>query len=315
MGDRDLDQSLSILAGHMPEMRSPSLVDLRFFHHHVTEHISGIAVVDIDGTLDNGKGRMVEQAILALRQFRDLGGKIIVSTSRSFSNSRSVLASLSRPTVEGLAIPFPHPCLYAGLDRGALGVEVKTVADDDDSFEYLEMFRHVVPSWQAVQEFLGQNEHRFPGYEARESKPDPVKMVLKTSDDPSDPDTGVRTKGVFDEVLALRGDYPDIAWDGIRIEATRTAVLFTSIQAGKDKSVSELIRRLREQGVQGPAVGFGDSQDEFASVVPTINVNAEDEHAFDGFSVLGDEIPGLAPGGERTAFYLRYLTITGFFGG
>lgn len=311
----NLEQELEALAGCLTNAdlyREP----LSFLSLEPDRRLSGIIVVDIDGTLDDEEGNLNEDALFTLRLLRDLGVTIVLSTSRSRDNTTEVLSRLSQPVLPDEARTNWEPRLYACVDRGAIGLEV-TETRSGGSFTVREIFRHVIPSSKLLYNFLRgkQAQGDLPNHPLRDEETDPVKMVLKTKLPPADAETSRLTDEALQRVKAMESEAgaAGIPWDQIRIEATRTAVVITSMEAGKDVSTGKILRILRAQGVKGPAAGLGDKQDEFASVVPTINVNAEKKDAFEGFSVLGDVVPHIPPGGERTAFYLRCLTGNGYF--
>lgn len=65
--------------------------------------------------------------------------------------------------------------------------------------------------------------------------------------------------------------HPEIHWQDIALKAARTTIDFVHASSGKRFSSGWILREFGS--LQGPVLGFGDLGDEFAEVVPTINVN------------------------------------------
>lgn len=72
--------------------------------------------------------------------------------------------------------------------------------------------------------------------------------------------------------------HPEINWKGISMWPARTTIDFVNADSGKTISILWLLREAA--GFGGPVVGFGDLGDEFAEVIPTVNVNKRRPNEF-----------------------------------
>lgn len=94
------------------------------------------------------------------------------------------------------------------------------------------------------------------------------------------------------ELIALinRGvipNHPEVDWGKISMKPARTTIDFVHADSGKTISVRWMFEEIA--GLGGPVIGFGDLGDEFASVVPTINVNKKKPNEFR----MKDDLPAM----------------------
>lgn len=72
--------------------------------------------------------------------------------------------------------------------------------------------------------------------------------------------------------------HPEIDWKKISMKPARTTIDFVHADSGKTISVRWMLEEIA--GLEGSVIGFGDLGDEFASVIPTINVNKKKPNEF-----------------------------------
>ena len=304
----------------------------------VKTRISGGFVLDVDGTLNDPSItkeddpewlELVPDALAFPADVLKRGGGVIISTTRRLSKIgdviEGVLGEIAKLPTGGVYDSFDDACsrLLIGAQRGAEEVSLKGVTDSARGFqwEYDVLERFPVAHPKRVYDLLVGVRHTCPtGHDISrvdemlnfKAGQEPVKITYKNRGNAESSQVQDATATAFDRVKdAVAAD--DVLCNApIRVERTRSAVVIVSADAGKDKSVLRLLSHMRTKGIAGRWVGFGDKEDEFASIVPTINVSASKD-SFKGVPVLWDPIPNTQPGGATAAHYMRRLVDGGFF--
>lgn len=245
----------------------------------------GTLILDVDGTLTvPGHNYKIDtDALFVLGQFLQGGGNIDFCTGATrgrlertvltpFYNLLSELhdpASINELFKRVVLQPENGSALL--LARGTRFVENEIAFDwykihelhvpDKDKLKTV-LRNKVLPNYK--RSYLVAEDYPFPQY--RRDYMVSVKDVGDTRN----------FKAMMEREIARLN--PQVDWGNIAIKAARTTVDFFHAESGKATSVPWLLQEV--VGFSGPVYGFGDLGDEFASVVPTFNVNQQDPNAF-----------------------------------
>jgi len=246
--------------------------------------IIGTLVLDLDGTLTRpGSDYAVdEKAIDVLGEFLSRGGNLIICTGATCGRiERTFLRPLyskldqSRGAVESEQL-FQH--VYVMPENGSALLLSKgvSVTESEPYFAWHRLHELHVPDKRLLREII--NKELIPLYKGSE-------VVGDFTEGPSRREYILSFKGLKDakkvqqyiEKEIVPGN-PEVNWDKIRIKAARTTIDFVHADSGKTISVAWVLENVA--GLGGPVIGFGDLGDEFAKVVPTVNVNNNRPNTF-----------------------------------
>ena len=247
--------------------------------------IVGTLVVDIDGTITRpgSKYEVDERAIAVLARFLADGGNIVFCTGATTGRiERTVLSRLHAHLNlldHGLNASKFFENVFVMPENGSALLLRKDIMVQENElfFDWYRIHELHVPDKRRLQRFLA--DEMLAQY--------PKALII--ADDTAGPfrrdyivslarlPEGTPRK-VISYIERAQGRYPQIDWQQIRMKAARTTVDFVHAASGKTISVRWLLNEL--QGLAGPVLGFGDLGDEFAKVVPTINVNKHKPNEF-----------------------------------
>ena len=245
----------------------------------------GTVVLDVDGTLTApGHDYKIDTGVFpVLETFLKGGGHIVICTGATRGRlERTFLTPLYNHLSEQSApadinemlrrfIMQPENGSALLLPRGgARMVENETV------YDWYRLHELPVPNKPELKSLLTELLSDYKGaYVVADDYHDPT---LRREYMLSVKDTG--NSIAFQKLIEQRiaPQHPEIDWKNIRIKAARTTVDFVHAESGKAVSIPWLLNEV--EGFSGPIIGFGDLGDEFATVVPTINVNRYDPNAF-----------------------------------
>lgn len=257
--------------------------------------IRGTLVLDIDGTLTKPDDPydIEDEAIDVLSEFLQEGGNLVFCTGATLGRiERSVLTPLYR--------------------------EIKNTSGHEEANRLFERVIVMPENGSALllntEVFIEENELKFRWYRIHELHvPDKEELrgVIETELVPLRPESYIagdhpEDRGQRDYILSWKNvcdlnlppgskqpttreliefikrevspKHPEINWEEILMWPARTTIDFVNIDSGKTISVVWMLKELA--GLAGPVLGFGDLGDEFANVVPTINVNKKRPNEF-----------------------------------
>lgn len=245
----------------------------------------GTLVLDVDGTLTvPGHDYKIDlDALFALAKFLRGGGNLDFCTGATRGRLERTLLTpfynLLSEANDATAINKIFRRIVLQPENGSVLLlsTGSSVVENEIVFDWYRLHELHVPNKRELKELLkNQVLPSYTGsymiaddYDDFKLRRDYMVSVKKVGD------TRQFKKKVEEEIAP---EHPQIHWANIAIKAARTTVDFVHADSGKAVSVPWLLREVA--GFAGPVIGFGDLGDEFASVVPTINVNQKDPNAF-----------------------------------
>lgn len=244
----------------------------------------GTLVLDIDGTLTvpDSAYAIDHHAIEIIAKFIKGGGNLVFCTGATTGRiERTVLNPLyclidecggAEKTNKLFESVFVEPENGSALllSRGVL------VEENELKFRWLRLHERHVPDKEKLRVLL--EEQIIPDYRgsyiAGDHPEDRVQREYMVSLKGLSGTLGI--KKFIDEEIKPKN--PEIDWSKTAIKAARTTLDFVHTEANKAGSLLWLLTEVK--GLDGRVLGFGDLGDEFASVVPTINVNKKNPNAF-----------------------------------
>jgi len=239
-------------------------------------NFNGTLVLDVDGCLTvESKDYAIDQEVLdTLADVLKNGGNLIFNTGATRRRiERTVLAPLfDRLDDGGMHTAneiFSRVILMPENGSAILLKKEITVEENELNFKWYRIHELHVPQKDRLRNLIEQELlHLYPH----------AYIAGNLPDDPSQREYILSLKKVTD-TLALKEkiettivpNNPEIDWNRISIKAARTTIDFIHRDSGKTLSVIWILKEL--SGLSGPVLGFGDLGDEFAKVIPTLNVN------------------------------------------
>lgn len=278
-------------------------------NEHCNDHkkrgvVDGTVVLDVDGTLTDPENPSLiySETIETLTLFLEKGGNIVLSTGASLERIEQTLlepiASLTTPSSNlGYIVILPEygsaVCLKENPLRSLL-IKKRELHVPDKSNLRAVLQERILPYYPDV-------------YIAGDSLEDRIKrnytIGLKRLDNP------LRLKRFIEE--ELMSIYPEIDWRNIQLMAESHSLDFVHRQTGKDLSLIWAINEI--SSLRGMFIGFGDSGDQFARVVPTFNVNPQaNEFQAKGLPYL-EPPANLKGAGHTTVQLIKQLMKLGYF--
>lgn len=246
--------------------------------------ICGTLVLDVDGTLTvPGQDYAIEpEAIITLSKFLKGGGNLIFCTGASLGRiERTVLTPLYNkidhkdPSVN--ADELFKQIIVMPENGSALLLHKRTFIEENEvRFDWFRIHELHTPDKERLRKAVNlELVPKYPrSYVAGDYPNDQVRrdyiLSLKKVTDT------LKLKEYIEKEMFTK--YSDINWEKIGVKAARTTIDFIHSDSGKTVSVEWVLREL--DGLGGPVLGFGDLGDEFAKVIPTINVNKKKPNEF-----------------------------------
>lgn len=246
--------------------------------------IWGTLVLDVDGTLTRpGRAYAIEgEAIEVLANFLTRGGSLIFCSGATQERiERSILQPLffnleeqqDTTAVNELfkrVVTMPENGSAILLYRGVYFKE------NEVCYNWYRLHELHVPNKEALRKAL--EKELLPKYEgsyfAGDHPDDRLKRDYILS--VKDLKNTWEIKKWIESKMARR--HKKINWKRIAVKAARTTIDLVHADSGKTFSVAWVLQEIA--GLSGPVLGFGDLGDEFAKVIPTINVNQEKPNEF-----------------------------------
>lgn len=293
----DLERRLSIPSqSHEINWNIPEKTPDIYSADEREREIYGTLVLDVDGTLTipDKKYAVDIEAVDVLAEFIMLGGNIIFNSGAALGRiERTVLNPLytKLDELEGCEKAkrlFKRIFVMPENGSALLLSKGVSVVENELSFDWFRIHELPVPDRDKLREVI-QND---------------LVPLQKGSCiagewpiDAAHRDYILSWKEVTDTLelveyinREVKPNHPEINWDKIQLKAARTTVDFVHADSGKTISVAWVLQELA--GLHGPVIGFGDLGDEFAKVVPTINVNKEKPNEFRRRSMPAMELTG-----------------------
>ena len=246
--------------------------------------VYGTLILDVDGTLTEPENdyKINNDVLEALAEFNCKGGDLIFCTGATLGRiERSVLEKLYsmlfvKAGEEKAKTNFKNIYILPENGSALLLNKKVSVVENELEFDWYKIHELHVPNKKELATAI--QEELVPKYEGSSIVGDFTKGYSRR-------EYILSLKGLKDALEVkehLEGDfkkrYPEFDWDNIRLKAARTTIDFVHADSGKTYSVAWCLKEL--SGLKGPVIGFGDLGDEFAKVVPTINVNTKDPNSF-----------------------------------
>ena len=247
--------------------------------------ITGVVVADVDGTLTvpGNKYKIDQRAVAAFAKFVVGGGRVVFSTGATLGRiERTVLTPLFH-NIEELVGPGRGvellPRLFVMPENGSAFLIFKrlVIVECEPRFEWHRLHTLHVPDKDQLRTWL---EHevvpRFPGsrvwsdYPQDEAPRDYIVSLTRLPEGlPKELVKEFQSK--IDKGCSSESLMYGIDWANVHMKAARTTVDFVNADSGKTISVRWVLKQFDD--FEGPVIGLGDLGDEFAKVIPTINVN------------------------------------------
>jgi hypothetical protein len=250
-------------------------------HSHRKREIYGTLVLDIDGTITKpgSKYAIDQRAIDVMAKFLLKGGNIVFNSGATrYRIERTVLDPLYKRMEEldpKADVKEIFKSVYLQPENGSALLMNRRIYVQENmlEFSWTRIHQRDVLQKTELREFLETEFVNNPAYRGC--------FVA----DHLHPAEGLRReyivslkelkegtpKDVIKVIEGLKGKHPEIDWTQTELKAARTTVDFVHKESGKSMSTDFLLTEVA--GLDGPVIGIGDLGDEFASVVPTINVN------------------------------------------
>jgi len=245
---------------------------------YTRKSICGTLVLDMDGTLTApGRDYTIEPDVIdELVSFLEGGGNLVFSTGATTGRIEKTLLSKLYSEIdkkygsEKTNSFFDQ--VYLSPENGSALLIKKGIRIEENelSFKWHKIHKLDVPDKDKLRDLLEKEivPQNFESYvlgdwsSEKEGKRDYI-VTLKNIKNT------LSLKNLIDSD-EFKSKYPKVDWKNILIKAARTSIDFIHKDSGKTISTEWL---LRELDLAGPVIGFGDSGDEFAKIVPTFNVN------------------------------------------
>jgi hypothetical protein len=248
------------------------------------KNIQGTLVLDVDGTLTvPDKKEVIDAEVIdVLADFLSLGGNLIFCTGATLSRiERTVLTPIfsrinSLMSTQAANQLFDSVFVMPENGSALLIKKDTTVVENERSYD-----------WHRIHELYTPDREKLRSVIENDLMPQHQGSFIAGSQvgDSVSRDYILSWKGVSDTLALveyiekeIKPNHPEINWEQIQLKAARTTIDFVDIDSGKTISVAWVLKELA--GLRGPVIGFGDLGDEFATVVPTINVNKRDPNVF-----------------------------------
>ncbi|MBI4226000.1 hypothetical protein HY612_02700 [Candidatus Roizmanbacteria bacterium] len=268
------------------EIPPSPLVDLRSERNRLYR---GTLILDNDGTLTRpGSDYAIDPSVVkVLAEFRRGGGNIIFCTGATTGRmERTLLTDLYREidTTDGDAVDETAvDCIRGTLLLPENGSAILMLVDVDVyenelAFGWRRFRERRIPGEERLRAILEREiVPQYPGSFLAGTRPDDKprrEYMLSLKGLPRGTTLGIKSR--IEEGLVP--SHREIEWKKIAIKAARTTIDFVNSDSGKVPSIQWVLTEV--SGLHGPVFGFGDLGDEFASVVPTFNVNTQDPNSF-----------------------------------
>jgi len=299
-------------AEQLPHFRSDFRWEVKPIQSKVPEgDIHGVLFLDVDGTLTRpGSMYAIDNEPLdVLTKFIHGGGTCIFNTGATLGRlERTVFTRLffrldDLTSMEEAKKMFQERVIAAPENGSAvcLSTDVRIV-ENELNFRWRVIHSMEVPTKQKLREVIQRElvplfENSVVVGDAPEDE-NPRQYILSWK---GITDTLKQVKMIQEQIIPK---HPEVDWARIAMKAARKTIDFVHINSGKKDSTIWMLRELGS--LEGPVLGFGDLGDEFAQVVPTVNVNRGKPNEFrrrgmaamelnhwklldkDGYTVLGE---------------------------
>lgn len=248
------------------------------------KNIKGTLVLDVDGTLTvpDRKEVIDAEAIDVLADFLRLGGNLIFCTGATLSRIERTVLTPIFSRIDSLMSTQAANRLFDSIfvmpENGSALLIKKDITVVENELSY---------DWHRIHELYTPDREKLRSVIENDLMPQHQGSFIAGNQvgDSVSRDYILSWKGVSDTLALveyiekeIKPNHPEINWEQIQLKAARTTIDFVDIDSGKTISVAWVLKELA--GLGGPVVGFGDLGDEFATVVPTINVNKRDPNVF-----------------------------------
>jgi hypothetical protein len=255
---------------------------------HRRRDLHGTLVLDIDGTLTKpgSKYTIDGRGVDACARFLMGGGNLVFNSGATrYRIERTLLDPLYK-CVEDLDPKADVKGLFKNVflqpENGSALLLNKRIYVQENMLEFgwYRIHQMHVPQKRELRAFLEDEFVNNPGFRGCEVADDthPSESLRREYIVSLKGLKEGTTRDVINVINGLKDKHGEIDWDLIRMKAARTTVDFVHRDSGKTISTEFLLKEL--SGLDGPVMGFGDLGDEFASVVPTVNVNQEKPNEF-----------------------------------
>lgn len=237
----------------------------------------GTLVLDVDGTLTQpGRDYAIEgEAIKVLANFLTRGGSLIFCSGATRGRiERTILQPLFfnlERQQDTVAVNRLFKRVVIMPENGSAILLNRDVyfEENEVSYNWYRLHELHVPDKEVLRKVL--EEELLPKYEGSYFAGDHPDDRLRR-------DYILSVKGLKNtwEIkkqieTEMTSRHKEIDWTRIAVKAARTTIDLVHGDSGKTFSVAWVLQEIA--GLSGPVLGFGDLGDEFAKVVPTINVN------------------------------------------
>jgi hypothetical protein len=273
--------------------------------------IHGVLFLDVDGTLTRSGSMYAidEEPLDVITQFIHRGGTTIFNTGATLGRlERTVFNPIfcrldGLTSVETAKKKFQERVIAAPENGSAvcLNTDVRIV-ENELNFRWQVLHALEVPTKRQLRDVI-QNE-LVPLFESS--------LVVGNAPGDENPRKYILSwKGITDTLKQVDmiqkkiiPNHSEVDWAHIAMKAARTTIDFVHSDSGKKNSTEWMLQEFGS--LEGPVLGFGDLGDEFAKVIPTVNVNRNKPNEFrrrgmpamelnrwkildkDGYAVLGE---------------------------
>jgi hydroxymethylpyrimidine pyrophosphatase-like HAD family hydrolase len=240
--------------------------------------IRGVLFLDVDGTLTR-PGSMYaidEEPLDVITQFIYRGGTCVFNTGATLGRLERTVFNPIFCRLDGLtsvetAKKIFQERVIAAPENGSavcLNTDVRIV-ENELNFRWQTLHTLEVPTKQQLRDVIQREmvplfENSLVVGNAREDD-NPRQYILSWK---GITDTRKQVRMIQEKIIP---NHPEVDWENISMKAARKTIDFVHSGSGKKNSTEWMLRELGS--LEGPILGFGDLGDEFAQVVPTINVN------------------------------------------
>jgi hypothetical protein len=266
------------------------------------KRISGVAVLDLDGTLTTGllDHKPDKAALSVVTKFVEEGGQIILDSGATRGRmERTYLA----PIIANLEdmnysqevltqIMKERVFLIPEAGSAVLAINNMSMNLGEWQFSYFPFFQAPCPSKDGIRKLLNRliaspeyRETYIAGDYPNDQEDREYMMSWRKLQDPHKARKLILDirEGKIPIPPSQRGegdlfDPSQIDWDNIEVREARTTVDFLHKDAQKHIALSRFMQAYK--GLKGPIIGFSDWGDAFAKIVPTINVNPQNPNIF-----------------------------------
>jgi hypothetical protein len=247
--------------------------------------VHGVLVLDVDGTFTRSGSMYAidEEPLDVVAQFIYRGGTCVFNTGATLGRlERTVFNPIfyrldDLTSVETAKKLFQERVIAAPENGSAicLNTDVRIV-ENELNFHWQPLHVLEVPTKQQLRDVI--QIELVPLFENS--------IVVGNARDDDNPRQYILSwKGISDTLKQVTmiqekiiPNHPEVDWEHIAMKAARTTIDFVHSDSGKKHSTEWMIREFGS--LEGPVLGFGDLGDEFAKVVPTINVNRNKPNEF-----------------------------------